>query len=337
MSAGGSSNRPAWRIDRQRIAGLLAAWGLSGARWRRVAHLGCEVYRISGDGREAGLHRDLALRIVPLTGGPAAVETELRWLAVLAEAGMHVPRPVPDRRGRWFTLEETPGAPARAVLMLQWLPGRILEAGLREAHLQRLGRFIARLHACAKRPAAATLATTGRLAYVPDLAAWADGRIAIAHRMPLQLRRAIASAAARLHDQLSELPKSPACWGFLHGDLHLWNVLQHGNQAGAIDFSECGFGHHALDAAAALQYLKHPLPERPTPAVAYTRLRDALLEGYAQARTLPAGFARQIDLYIAARTIATIEWIFEDWPTLDHRPWGPAFLDKGEAMLQYDQ
>jgi Ser/Thr protein kinase RdoA (MazF antagonist) len=334
MSAAGGGTKPAWRIDRQRIAGLLAAWGISDARWRRVAHLGCEVYRVSSHGRGAGLHHDLALRIVPLTGGPAAVETELRWLATLAEAGMHVPRPVPDRQGRWFSLEETPGAPPRAVLMLQWLPGRILEAGLREAHLQRLGRFIARLHACANGPAAARLVTTGRLAYVPDLAAWADGRIAIAHRLPPKPRRAIAKAAARVHAELSELRKSPACWGFLHGDLHLWNVLQHGNQAGAIDFSECGFGHHALDAAAALQYLKHPLAGRPQPALAYSRLRDALLEGYAEVRTAPAGFERQIDLYIAARTIATIEWIFEDWPTPDHRPWGPAFVAQMPAVLE---
>jgi Ser/Thr protein kinase RdoA (MazF antagonist) len=333
MSAAGGGTKPAWRIDRQRIAGLLAAWGIRSARWRRVAHLGCEVYRVSSHGRGAGWHRDLALRIVPITGGPAAVETELRWLTTLAEAGMHVPRPVPDRQGRWFSLEEIPGAPPRAVLMLQWLPGRILEAGLREVHLQRMGRFIGRLHASANGPAAHAPITTDRLAYVPDLAGWATNRIAIAHRMPLKLRRAIASAAARLHAELSELPKSPACWGFLHGDLHLWNVLQHGHQAGAIDFSDCGHGHHALDAAAALQYLKHPLPGRPTPAVAYPRLRDALLEGYADVRMLPAGFARQIDLYIAARTIATIEWIFEDWPTPDHRPWGPAFISQSATML----
>jgi hypothetical protein len=83
----------------------------------------------------------------------------------------------------------------------------------------------------------------------------------------------------------------------------------------------------------ALQYLKHPLPGRPKPAVAYPRLRDALLDGYAEVRTLPAGFARQIDLYIAARTIATIEWIFEDWPTSDHRPWGPAFIAQATTML----
>jgi Ser/Thr protein kinase RdoA (MazF antagonist) len=335
--AGGRSHRPARRIDHERVARLLAAWGLSGARWRRVAHLGCEVYRVSGDGPSAGLHRDLALRIVPLTDGIAAVETEVRWLAALAESGLHVPGPVPDTRGRFFGIETIDGAPARAVLMLQWLPGRILEAGLGEVPMRRLGRFIARLHASTNGGAAQTRVTTDRLAYVPDLAAWSEGRIAVGRRLPGRLREAVARAAAALQTELRDTPRNAANWGFLHGDLHLWNVLQHGDRAGAIDFNECGFGHHALDAAAALQYLKHPLPGRPKPAVAYPRLRDALLEGYAEARTLPEGFARQIDLYIAVRTIATIEWIFEDWPTLDHRPWGPAFLDKGEAMLQHDQ
>jgi Ser/Thr protein kinase RdoA (MazF antagonist) len=333
-AAGGSSNRPAWRIDHQRIAGLLDAWGISGARWRRVAHLGCEVYRVSVDGRGAGRHRDLALRIVPLAAeGLSAIETELRWLGAMADAGLHVPRPLPNRQGGLFSLEGAAGAPARVVLMLQWLPGCILEAGLREVHLRRIGRFIGRLHAWPTGPASATLFTTDRLACVPDLAAWANNRIAIVHRMPLGVRRAIVRAAAGVHAELSEQPATPACWGFLHGDLHLWNLLQLGNQAGAIDFSDCGFGHHALDAAAALQYLKHPLPGRPTPAVDYPRLRDALLEGYAEVRTLPAGFARQIDLYIAARTISTIEWIFEDWPTPDHRPWGRAFVAQAPAML----
>ncbi len=333
-AAGGRGGRPAWRIDHRRIDRLLAAWALGGARWRRVAHLGCEVYRISGSGQRAGRHHDRALRIVPLAaGGIAAIETELRWLAAMADAGLHVPQPLPDRQGRLFSVEEAAGGPTRAVLMLQWLPGRVLECGLRDVHLRRLGRFIGRMHACTRDPAVSALITTDRRACVPDLAAWAEGRIPIAHRLPPRLRRTIGQAAATLDTQLRDAARHAGNWGFLHGDLHLWNVLQHGDQAGAIDFSECGFGHHALDAAAALQYLQHPLPGRPISAAPYRHLRNALLEAYAEERTVPPGFEAQIDLYIAVRMISTIEWIFDDWPTPDHRPWGPAFVGSAQAAL----
>ena len=119
----------------------------------------------------------------------------------------------------------------------------------------------------------------------------------------------------------------------LHGDLHPWNLVYARGAAGAIDFSDCGWGWRALDFASTLQWLQHPLAGNHDHRARYAGMRTLLLEGYAELRPLWPDAERQIDAMMQARWLATVEWILDDWPRTDLRPFGPGLLRGVVAIL----
>ncbi|HSI57613.1 MAG TPA: phosphotransferase, partial [Ideonella sp.] len=314
------------RIDHAAIQHLLTRYGVRGARVQRVAHLGMQVFRVTPPRASPG--EELALRVYLPGLDRAQIESELCWLDAMAQEGLHVPAPRAD-------LEEqllqpfpgtAPGEPARCAVILRWLPGRCLSSGLQPAHLQQVGRLMGRMHALSQ-----TLVASGRIAstqktYVADLRRWASGERARSPHISPRAHELACAAAARLLAELSSIPKTAPHHGYIHGDAHLWNLLFHQGRAGLIDFSDCGWGDTALELAAALQYLKHPLPIQRAHTIAYPALRDSLLSAYAAQRTLPAHFERHVEAYIGARMVSTLEWVLADWPHIGHRAWGPAFL-----------
>jgi hypothetical protein len=51
-------------------------------------------------------------------------------------------------------------------------------------------------------------------------------------------------------------------------------------------------------------------------------------------RSLPRDVERQLDVYIVARQFETLDWMLDDWPSLDHRAWGPGFLESSQRVLR---
>jgi len=312
---------------RAAITTFLRPFGLTPARVRHIAQLDCDVYRVTAF-NGAGAETDCALRIYPDSKHALApIRAELEWLLALAQQGVHVPQPLADRAGaliqRWQPDDRR--APRPAVL-LRWLPGRMHDAGLTPQRLHRVGVLAGRLHASAATVFADRPDASPRPAYTIDLSAWADQRRSVVPGLSARLRSLAAAAAQRVGDELAALPRDADGFGFVHGDLHQWNIVFARDQAGAIDFSDCGWGHHAHDLASALQYLRHPFANNHDHRAQYPRLRDSLLQGYAQVRPCPPGLERQIETYIVANLFNTLEWILDDWPAPDHRPWGPNFL-----------
>ena len=233
------------------VHSLLHRFGLRAGRVRRMPRADCEIHRIT-----AGT-LDLQLRIyAPARHNRSAIETELDWLQQAADDGLHVPRPQVDADGLRLVAWQPRGAarPRHAVL-LTWLSGRQLDRGLTPARLTRVGRLIGRLHGVAARLAHTGRIQTQRAAVSLDLHDWATGNRRGSERLPDSHRGLLQAAAARLLPLLSE----PAPRRFIHGDLHLWNLLFHWREAGAIDFTDCGWGEPAMDLASTLQYLKWPL------------------------------------------------------------------------------
>ncbi len=308
------------------LAALLKRHGLRADRVRPVPKADCEIHRIS-----AGAH-DLQCRIyAPAHQDRGAIESELEWLQAAADDGLHVPRPRLDRDGLRLLHWLPPGAAApRYVVLLPWLPGRQLDRGLNPTRLRRVGRLIGRLHGVAARLVQAGRVQTQREAVLLDLHLWAAGarpgsqRLTAAHRQTLQV------AAARLLPLLA----APAPRRFIHGDLHQWNLLFHGREAGAIDFTDCGWGDPAMDLASTLQYLKLPLAGNHDHRARYPALRDALFDGLGAEQPLADGLAERVDLLILARLFLTLEWMLDDWPHLRHRAWGPGFLRGQQRALR---
>ena len=71
------------------------------------------------------------------------------------------------------------------------------------------------------------------------------------------------------------------------GDLHLANYLFHRGRAGAIDFSDCGWGHFVHDMAAALVFVQYKTDWSERNSAECASLRDAYVDGYLSARALP--------------------------------------------------
>jgi Ser/Thr protein kinase RdoA (MazF antagonist) len=320
---------------RAAVDSMLAAYGLQAANVRLVARLDCDVYRVSlacateGDG-------DYSLRIYPESKSDIApIEAEVAWLAALADEGVHVPRPVGDRQGKVIhPWRSAPGATPRHAVLLRWLRGQMFDRGLTPARLRGVGSMTAQLHRVATPLTQSGAIATPRLAYATDLAQWAREPKTRPGFLSEAQGALACEAAARLVGELNALPQDAGSFGFVHGDLHLWNILFWRGAAGAIDFSDCGWGHRALDLASTLQYLKFPLANNHDHRAQYGHLHAALLDGYASVQALPAKVEQQIDLYLTARLFVTLDWMLDDWPAPDHRAWGPGFLSGSQQALR---
>ena len=299
-----------------------------------VANLDCRVYRVrSCDG--AGLVRDWALRVYPADRQDAtAILDELAWLNGAAGKGLHVPCPQPDLQGLMLQAWQAQpgGAPQHAVL-LSWLHGRAHDRALTPARLHRVGVLAGHLHRVSSQLATADVFKARRIAWTTDFTPWISGTRARSDQLNPKFQAVLKVAAVRLQAQMHTFTQDPSTWGWVHSDLHLWNLLFIRDVAGAIDFSDCGWGHYALDLAACLQYIRHPLAGNFDHRAQYERLRDSLLNGYASVHPLPAAMLDQIPVYLTARLFVTLDWMLDDWPSLHHRAWGPGFLDGAQAAL----
>ncbi|MBQ0944807.1 phosphotransferase [Ideonella sp. 4Y16] len=305
---------------------VLQRHGLRAQALRCVARLDCEVWRI-----RPSTGPELALRLYAASHqDTAAIETELDFLEASAAAGLHVPVPLRSQEGaRWHRHPD-----GRLAVLLTWLGGRQHDRGLSPARLAAVGRFTGTLHRVADELQHAGRVRLTRPAVSLDLPAWADGTRAGLARLTPEHRALLARAAARLHPMIEGFGQAPGTWGLVHGDLHPWNLLFVRGAAGAIDFTDCGLGHRAMDLAATLQYLRHPLADNHDHRPQYAALHDALLDGYAAATTPPPDLPRQVSLLITARLIMTLGWMLDDWPTLDHLPWGPGFVRGSQRALR---
>lgn len=308
--------------------------GFEPVRVRCVARLDCEVWRIAAQD-PAGDARELCLRIYPERKNERApIESEVRWLRAAANDGLHVPRPVPDATGRLVrTWWPDRAKPMRRAVLLTWLGGSMLDRALTRQRLHQVGVLTARLHLVAAREVKAGRIATERLAHRAGFDEWIANAYPGSQVLGKRLRKLAAETALRLRDELAALPRDASSWGFIHGDLHPWNLLFTRDAAGAIDFSECGLGHRSFEFASTLQWLRHPLVGNHDHGGSYVRLQHALLDGYASIAPLPADVEREIDVFIVMRLLLAIEWILDDWPSLDHRPWGPGFLAACEGLF----
>lgn len=308
-----------------RVGVFLARHGLAGAAARRVAVGDGEVWRVGPVADARGAPGWRTLRVWPSQGVDLdAIHTQVAWLDALAAEGLHVPAPLRDRAGAVLMDGAAEAQGLRAVL-LHWVPGRILFAALRPVHLQRVGRLMARLHGSAERLAQTGRITSRRVQGIP-IDAWARGQFAESVVCPPALRAAVVRACAGLQARMADRPRDSRHWGYLHGDLHPWNLVHHRGEVGAIDFGDSGWGWWAQDVAAVLQWMHDPLPGWHDHRPAYPALRDALFDGYASLRPLPPGSLDGLDDLLLLRRLGTLQWMIDDWPRADHRPWGPAFL-----------
>ena len=273
----------------------------------------------------------------------AEIESEMAWLAALRrDTDLLVPEPVATADGLLAVTVSDPGVPEpRTCALLRWIDGRFVDRRLTPAHVARMGATIAGLqaHADAWQPppglrrwrldgltaASRRASVSGPEEPMPSrIPAADDGDLAVELVRTVLSADEAAIAASTIEwarETFAVLAATPGSTGLIHGDFHQENTVFVGDVAAAIDFDDCGWGFHLYDLAVPLSEL--------TERRRFPVMREAMLDAYAQQRSLPPDAESHIDALIAYRGLQLIVWVLE---SREHA----AFRDGWEAWARRD-
>lgn len=260
----------------------------------------------------------------------SAIRSEMMWLADLRrQTDLVVPEPLLNRHGDLVTSRHVPGVPGtRACVVYKWVYGRFVRRRVVPVHMERVGRFMARLHEFVLDYAVpagfyrrsvqwGTADDPGDMAHIFDEGIQSD-LIAEADRETFYMTR------QRLQAAMVQMGREEH--GLIHADLHMGNCLFAGGEARAIDFDDCGWGHFANDMGITLWYMRR----RPN----FAELRAGLLRGYGQVRVLRPEVAGAIDVFMRARTLLLAMWMATRMDNPSLRARAPLFLAQSAEELR---
>jgi len=235
-----------------------------------------------------------------------AIELELAWLtAMRREADLPVPEPLATLDGRWLLAVSHHAVPGtRNCSLLRWVKGRSVANCFRLHHFRTQGRLMARLHNFSARWQAPAGLRKRKFdwdgLFQNDVGSGMTNAEAWALLSPPN-REAFSFVAERIRRVMEEWGQGRDVFGLIHGDLGVdANLLFWRGEPRAIDFDDSGFGYYVFDLAVALDVC------RDDPS--YPRYRDALLNGYAEFRSLPQRQAEQVELFLAGSQIYWNLW-----------------------------
>ncbi len=328
--------RVAARRKRDVAKAVLSRYGLAGARLTLLGQAVNAVFRVDAPSAPGtGPRRRFVLRIYrPASGGyvgahdTPSIVSELVWVRTLRhDAGLVVPDPIPADDGALMAeasrVEDTE---AWRCVLSAWVPGRRFSAGLTPARLERVGRFMGRMH----RHAAAFVPPPG---FTRPRWDWERLFGAASVLGPANRDRVfdaadldVFAALARQSDGVMRaLGEGPQALEMIHSDLHQGNYLFEGQNVHAIDFDECGFGHYLFDMAVTLFALRRRED--------YAPLRAAFLQGYRGEHALTERDEQYLETFLAIRVVDFVNWIMS-WPSPDDQPWGRAYLAHSVTMIR---
>ncbi|WP_221090922.1 phosphotransferase enzyme family protein [Deinococcus aquaedulcis] len=225
---------------------------------------------------------------------PAALDSELEWLDLLARNGaIPVPQPVRSVSGSWVASLRVPPAPSLLCTLLTWLEGEALPEGqeFTLTQAEQAGEVLGQLHTQAEqfRPPAVFERPHYDAPYF--LASARQLQQNITTFVDRQRLDRLNVALPQMLRKLGPLNDIPGGFGLIHADVHPGNFLQQETGLALIDFDRCGWGPFLLDLANADLALE---PEE----------RAALITGYTRFRALPAGYEHPLK---ALRVLAMID------------------------------
>lgn len=289
----------------------LNAFGLTDARLRLLVDAGNILYRVSAVDPapiEGSLHvanRYLLRLHWPGYQSDCAVDSELRWLRALFDAGLPVPQPIATTEGDLSVEVAAPGVPGtRRCSLLRWVKGRMVEKRVRPWHLKAIGSLIARLHnhaSCWNLPSGFVRRHYDQNGLWGDDTGTGYTAAEVWPKIPRRYFEAFQEVTTRVEQVMGEWGKGPDVYGLIHADLGTKaNVLFHGREARPIDFDDGGFGYWVYD-------LAMPLADWEGEAV-WPVYRDSLSSGYREMRSIPEEQLDQLELFQAAIRAMEIFW-----------------------------
>jgi Ser/Thr protein kinase RdoA (MazF antagonist) len=119
--------------------------------------------------------------------------------------------------------------------------------------------------------------------------------------MDADRRKLFGATVDRISQRLSTYGKGPECFGLIHGDLRLANLLIDGTAVKVIDFDDCGFGWYMYDAATPVSFYEH---ETQVPD-----LIESWKTGYRRVLDLSKKDEAEIPTFVMLRRLLLVAWI----------------------------
>jgi Ser/Thr protein kinase RdoA (MazF antagonist) len=289
----------------------------------QIAELACRQWPCITSAPALFMHRENSVFKVETTCGPAAlrihrhgyhskaaIQSEMQWMAHLADNGLQVPEPLANQGGGYLAEIQLEGKTYVADL-LTWLDGAPLgnstdPLAFNKLTLEKiffnLGATIAKLHTVSdawKVPEGFTRHAWDRDGYVGEQpfwgAFWTAGELSGDHRNILNAARQTAGL------ELDALKHAGADYGLIHADFVRQNILVTGTDVRIIDFDDSGFGFRMYDFATAL--VKNRSETH------YEAIKQSLFQGYRSRRNLSALDEQSLDVFLALRDFAYLGWM----------------------------
>lgn len=276
------------------------------------------------------------------------LNSELLWTQALRGAGVYVPGHLLTRDGRGYAAIPLEGTKQlHYVGILAWVKGELLASLIDAAEetdllycFERLGDVIARVHNQATVwtiPEDFARRSWNADGLVGDTPLW--GRFWQAPQLDAKESELLYTARKTIYDFLIDYGRSAETYSLTHADLHPRNILVDSKHVQVIDFDDCGFGWHHYEIAVALYEYRY--------RVNFTALRDALVRGYRNVRSLAQEVVDLLPVFFLIRSLVNLGWV-NDRPELRYADWIPAqvhiacreargFLDHGQPTWPFTQ
>lgn len=240
------------------------------------------------------------------------LNSERAWTTALADAGVATQSPLLTHGGEHFHGVEVSGEEPRFAGMTAWVEGTMLrddldgDAGLegKVRSFRQIGTLAAAIHNQSEGwsvPHGFERHALDRDGLMGDAPFW--GRFWEHPRLSSAQRELLLGARQKIRKALQVYGQSPSNFGMIHADLHSENILVKDGRVTPIDFDDAGYGWHIYELAVAL------FDEQSDPD--FEALKEALLEGYREHRSLPERDLAMLPTFLLIRGMAIIGWIYQ--------------------------
>ncbi len=320
-------------VDIKQIArAALAHWQLPEQRPELIQHRENTVFRVTdarGDRFALRVHR-------PDYHSDSALKSELDWMKHLSLGGVSVPSPAASADGRLTVPVSGPDGVERQVDLLTWLDGEPLGATGKpfrqstddlKVVFRTIGRNMADMHNRSdswQRPADFDRHAWNLEGLVGEDPFW--GRFWELEELTSGQRDLLVTVRELLRAKLQQLAGSRLDYGLIHADLVRENILVSGDTIHFIDFDDAGFGWRLFDIATTLS--------KNTAEPDYSSIRDALIDGYREQRSISNEELQQLPLFMAARSLTYLGWIRDRRCEPGARDRIPRLIDQAIALAE---
>lgn len=239
--------------------GVCDAWALDpfGTELRLITVSENATYTLLQDGEPTGVVR---ISQPGYVGGPAAVESEMAWLAALHSVeGVNVVDDIPTAAGPALAMIADEGGTSWACVCTSFVEGAVLE-NLPDpsAWYRTIGTWSALFHQHSRsweKPEwfeRFTWDTTDMVGEHPRWGRW-ENAVLTPDEFTL-FKRAETQALA----VIDRIPRTERTWGLIHADLRPSNIIAaNDGTPTVIDFDDSGYSFFLYDYAAALSFVEH--------------------------------------------------------------------------------